>query len=95
MTTIRKEPVQMVIAKSKEGRLVKYCLVLADRVTESRCNKCWGEGAGDCSWHHKCKEDNLVDGVHIDDWEKSEGCKIEIQAAEETDVPVVDQECNP
>lgn len=26
------------------------------------------------------------------DWEKSEGCKIEIQAAEETGVPVVDVE---
>ena len=26
------------------------------------------------------------------DWEKSEGCKIEIQAAEETGVPVVDME---
>ena len=74
---------------------MKYCLALADWVTEGRCNDCWGEGAGDCSWHHKCKEDNLVDGVHIGDWEKSEGCKIEIQAAEETGVPVVDQECNP
>ena len=26
------------------------------------------------------------------DWQKSEGCKIEIQAAEETGVPVVDME---
>ena len=28
------------------------------------------------------------------DWEKSEGCKIEIQAAEEAGVPVVDKERN-
>ena len=39
--------------------IIKYCLALADRVTEGRCNDCWGEGAGDCSWHRKCKEDNL------------------------------------
>ena len=52
----------------REVGLVKYCLALADRVTEDRCNKCWGEGAGDCSWHRKCKEDNLVDGVHMYRW---------------------------
>ncbi len=40
---------------------MKYCLALADWVTEGRCNDCWGEGAGDCSWHRKCKEDNLQD----------------------------------
>jgi len=39
--------------------IIKYCLALADRVTEGRCNDCWGEGARDCSWHRKCKEDNL------------------------------------
>ena len=43
----------------REVGLVKYCLALADWVTEGRCNDCWGEGAGDCSWHRKCKEDNL------------------------------------
>jgi hypothetical protein len=48
----------------REVGLVKYCLALADRVTEGRCNDCWGEGAGDCSWHRKCKEDNLRERQH-------------------------------